>query len=147
MTPEHIALVHEHLASIEPQLAEVAGAFYARLFAADPALRQMFGTDPGEQRAKFAAELRAIVELVHQHEAFMQRTAELGARHVGYGVRARHYAQVGDALLGALEAAAGPAWTAALGEAWQSAYALTAEAMMAGAATVPYPALESRDVS
>ena len=111
MTPEQIALVERTLRAAAPVMDTVAADFYDRLFAADPALRELFSGDPAVQRAKFVAELQA-----------------------GYGVRAAHYATVGSALLAAMGAALGEAWTEQVEQAWRLAYNLTAEVMIAGAA-------------
>jgi nitric oxide dioxygenase len=46
----------------------------------------------------------------------------LAKRHVGYGVKAVHYATVGAALLWTLEKGLGPSWTPELAAAWTLAY-------------------------
>jgi hemoglobin-like flavoprotein len=134
MTPEQIALVERTLETVRPDMDALAGDFYRRLFLADPTLAGLFRTDPALQRAKFAAELEEIMVSIRRHEEFLARARALGARHTGYGVRASHYRTVGVALLAALGAALGEAWTGEVEWAWRLAYNLTAEAMMAGAA-------------
>jgi hemoglobin-like flavoprotein len=134
MTPEQIALVERTLETVRPDMDALAGDFYRRLFLADPTLAGLFRTDPALQRAKFAAELEEIMVSIRRHEEFLARARALGARHAGYGVRASHYRTVGVALLAALGAALGEAWTGEVERAWRLAYNLTAEAMMAGAA-------------
>jgi nitric oxide dioxygenase len=136
MTPEQIALVEESWAALSGSRDDVAADFYQRLFAAEPAVVELFGTEPAEQRAKFTTELRQIIFSIRQHEAFLGRARALGARHKAYGVRAAHYRLVEMALLGALAAALGDRWTDDMARAWQLAYRLTAEAMLAGAADV-----------
>jgi methyl-accepting chemotaxis protein-1 (serine sensor receptor) len=59
----------------------------------------------------------------------------LGRRHVGYGVRAEHYAAVGSALLWTLDRALGPAFTRETREAWTAVYGVIAETMQSAAAT------------
>ena len=54
----------------------------------------------------------------------------LGARHVGYGVRAEHYAVVGTALLWTLEQGLGAAFTPAVRDAWAAAYRALAGVMV-----------------
>ena len=93
----------------------------------------MFTTDPGVQRARFAAELdgdRPFDPVAST--TFAPTAAALGARHRGYGVRAAHYRLMGEALLAALAAALGDGWTDEVAEAWALAYNLTAETMMMG---------------
>ena len=58
---------------------------------------------------------------------------DLGARHVGYGVRERHYDTVGQALIWTLQKGLGEAFTDELCEAWVTAYQLLAGVMQQGA--------------
>ena len=67
-------------------------------------------------------------------EAFLGHTRGLGARHAGYGVRARDYQTVGTALLDALAAVLGDSFDAPTCQAWTLAYNLVAETMLEGAA-------------
>jgi nitric oxide dioxygenase len=136
MTPEQLALVEASLSSVSGRLDEIAADFYQRLFTEHPDLVLMFHTDPAVQRAKFSFELRQIIFSIRDHDAFVGRARALGVRHKERGVRATHYRLVGAALLAALGAALGDAWTDEVEHAWTLAYNLTAEAMMAGAADV-----------
>jgi hemoglobin-like flavoprotein len=134
VTPEQIALVEESLSSVD--MDQLAQDFYRRAFADDPSLSAMFTADPELQRARFAAELEAIVHSIRSVDAFLTRTRQLGRRHHGYGVRAAHYRLMGEALLGALADQCAE-WTPELAQAWTLAYNLTAEAMMMGAMDGP----------
>jgi methyl-accepting chemotaxis protein/nitric oxide dioxygenase len=131
VTPDQIALVENTLATID--LEALTADFYRRAFEADPAVSEMFTTDPAVQRARFAAELAEIVRSIRTHDAFAATTRALGRRHRGYGVHAAHYRLMGSALLAALAAALGHGWTDDVAEAWTLAYNLTAEMMMTGA--------------
>jgi len=137
VTPEQIALVEETIAALAPSLDDVADDFYRSLFAADPAVRGLFTTDLGAQRTKFVAELAEIIGALRHHEVFLGRAETLGGSHRRYGVTAAHYRTVGVVLLGALARALDEKWTTEVEEAWRLAYNLTAEAMMAGAASAP----------
>ena len=128
VTPEQIALVESTLAKLS--LDDLAMDFYRRAFAADATIAELFTTDPVRQRARFGAELAVIITSIRRHDAFLAESHALGKRHRGYGVRARHFGVMGDALLGALGAALGDGWTPDVEEAWQMAYNLTAETMM-----------------
>ncbi len=57
----------------------------------------------------------------------------LGAIHLAYGVVPSHYDAVGDSLLAALAQTAGKSWSEEEAEAWRGAFALIADAMLAGA--------------
>src|SRR6478752_1907343 len=114
MSPEQITLVQTTLGSLSAtQLDALAADFYVRLLAADPSLAALFGGDPAVQRAKFAAELAAIVQAIRRFDEFATEGAALGCRHHRYGVGAGHYRTAGLALLDALADALGPAWTPA----------------------------------
>ena len=67
-------------------------------------------------------------------DELLAHTRALGARHVGYGVRAADYQTLGDALLAALAAILGDSFDAPTREAWALAYNLVAETMLEGAA-------------
>jgi hemoglobin-like flavoprotein len=134
MTPDQVVVVERTVVAAKPVLDAVVADFYRRLFAADPAVEGMFTADPERQRAKFVAELEDIMLAIRDHDRFLRRARALGARHAEFGVRAVHYRLVGVALLAALGAGLGDAWTDEVETAWRRAYNLTAEAMMAGAA-------------
>jgi hemoglobin-like flavoprotein len=135
MTPEQIVLVEETVAAVD--MADLAHDFYRRLFELDPAVARMFTTDPAVQEARFAAELSEIIVSIRSLDSFAARVQALGARHRSYGVRAAHYRIMGRALLAALAAARGPAWTSEAAEAWAVAYDLVAETMQQGALLTP----------
>ena len=135
MTPGQITLVEETLAEID--LDAVAADFYRRAYEADPSLAAMFTTDPAVQRARFARELSEIVRTIRTLDQFEPAVRALGVRHRSYGVRVGHYRIMGGALLEALRAALGRAWTAEAAEAWALAYNLTAETMLSGAMDLP----------
>ena len=59
--------------------------------------------------------------------------ADLGAKHVGYGVLPAHYGIVGEALLHTLQTALGNAWTPTVKKEWTLVYAFLSTAMLAGA--------------
>jgi hemoglobin-like flavoprotein len=137
MTPEQIVLVEETVAAVD--MVDLAHDFYRRLFALDPTVAAMFTSDPDVQAARFGAELSEIVGSIRSLDSFDPRVQALGARHRDYGVRAAHYRLMGRALLAALAAARGPAWTPEAAEAWAVAYDLVAETMLQGALLRPGP--------
>jgi hemoglobin-like flavoprotein len=58
--------------------------------------------------------------------------ADLGAKHVGYGVLPAHYGIVGEALLHTLETALAESWTPNVKRGWTVIYAFLSTAMLAG---------------
>jgi hemoglobin-like flavoprotein len=135
MTPEQITMVQSSFASLGPQVAALAAQFYRELFGRDPALRELFTTDMAEQQVRFAEKLSEIVEAIPRLDELLGHTRELGARHVGYGVRAADYRTVGHALLDALAVVLGDRFDAKTRQAWTAAYNLVAETMLEGAAS------------
>lgn len=134
MTPEQITLVQTSFERLGPQLPTMATRFYQELFARDPALCPLFTTPMALQKVKFAEKLTEIVQAMPRLDELLTHTRALGARHVGYGVRAADYQTLGDALLAALAAILGDSFDAATREAWTLAYNLVAETMLEGAA-------------
>ena len=134
MTPEQITLVQASFERLGPDLPVLATRFYQELFAQDPALRPLFTTPMELQKVKFAEKLTEIVRAFPRLDELLGHTRALGARHVGYGVRAADYRTLGDALLAALAAILGDSFDAPTREAWTLAYNLVAETMLEGAA-------------
>lgn len=69
----------------------LAKIFYGKLFATHPQLRKMFPEDLEQQAAKLTSMLDQVVDNLAHPEQNLQRLAELGRRHQGYGVRPEHY--------------------------------------------------------
>ena len=134
MTPDEIERVRATTQRVAAGMEAVADDFYSRLFTRRPDLRAIFPDDLSAQRRKFADELGVIVAAIPEFDRFRARAAELGARHAAYGVKASHYADVRESLLGAL-AAADAEWDDATQDAWRRAYGLVAELMQAPASS------------
>ncbi len=99
MTPQQIRLIRTSFEPLKPLAGTVAEAFYAQLFARDPALRALFrGGDMAEQGERLMQMLSAAIDLLDRPGALMPVLLRLGQRHVGYGVEAAHYDSVGAAL-------------------------------------------------
>jgi len=110
-------------------------AFYARLFAAAPAVRPLFAeTDLRRQKAMPLATLILLRESLRDLDAIVPKLRELGARHVAYGTKADHYPVVGAVLLGSMAEIAGDAGRREYEQARPAAFELVAEAMLEGAA-------------
>lgn len=129
MTPDQIQLVRHTWQQVLPIRATAAALFYGRLFELAPEVRPMFKRDIHAQGAMLMATLASVVEHLDHLDAVMPTAQTLARRHVGYGVRAEHYAVVGTALLWTLEQGLGTAFTPAVREAWAAAYGALADAM------------------
>ncbi len=136
MTPPQIQLIRQTFAFVEPRAEVMALVFYQRLFTLDPSLRPLFRTNIDEQGQKLMQMLGVAVALLEQPFALEPTLEALGRRHAGYGVEDRHYDTVGEALLDTLEECLGSAFTHEVMDAWATLYAIVANAMQRGAATV-----------
>jgi hemoglobin-like flavoprotein len=136
MTPHQIHLIRSSFEPLKPLAATVAEAFYAQLFARDPALRALFrGGDMTEQGERLMQMLSAAIDLLDRPGALIPVLLRLGQRHVGYGVATAHYDSVGAALLDTLAAGLGNSFTPEVREAWTTMYGLVARTMQEGAAS------------
>lgn len=135
MTPQQIHIVRSSFEPLEPLAAGVAEAFYAQLFARDPALRALFrGGDMAGQGQRLMQMLAAAIDLLDRPASLNPVLLKLGQRHAGYGVVEAHYASVGAALLDTLAAGLGDAFTPEVREAWVAMYGHVAHTMPQGAA-------------
>jgi nitric oxide dioxygenase len=125
---------------IAPRGEELMDEFYARLFEAAPAVRPLFAsTDLRRQKTMLLSTLVLLRTSLHDLDAIVPTLRKLGARHVNYGARAEHYPVVGEALISAMSAVAGPEWTPRHEDAWAEAFGIIAATMLDGAnaATLP----------
>jgi hemoglobin-like flavoprotein len=132
MTPEQVALTQQSYAAVADRLDELGRRFYENLFSTNPELRPMFTTDLAIQQGKFTDQLTEIISSISRLDTFVDEARALGKRHVDYGVRARHYAPVGAALIAAFADVLGDDFTPDVRDAWQLAYNLVAETMQQG---------------
>jgi len=111
----------------------VAEIFYAELFAIDPSLRAMFKGDMKQQGRKLLSTLAFVVAGLDNPEQIVPPAQKLAVKHLDYGVTARHYTLVGNALLRTLKKGLGDDFTPEVREAWIAAYQLLADVMRAAA--------------
>ena len=125
-------LIRSTWAQVTPIADTTAQLFYERLFELDPALRRLFSrTDMEAQRKNLMQTLTVVVKSIDNLAPLIPAVEALGRRHAGYGVQAKHYATVGQALLDTLQAGLGNAFTRDAREAWGDAYELLAGVMLA----------------
>jgi methyl-accepting chemotaxis protein len=119
---------------IAPRGDELMDVFYARLFAAAPAVQPLFaGTDLKKQKGMLLATLVLLRKSLRNLDAIVPKLRELGARHVAYGARPEHYPVVGEVLIASMAEIAGPVWTDEYEQAWSTAFGIVAGAMIEGA--------------
>jgi nitric oxide dioxygenase len=111
--------------------------FYARLFAAVPAVAPLFAqTDMRRQKSMLLAALVLLRKSLRNLDAIIPTLRRLGACHVTYGARPEHYPIVGEVLIASMAEVAGDAWRPEYERAWAAAYDVVATVMLEGAAEV-----------
>lgn len=131
MEASKITAVQDTFAMVEPIADKAAELFYGRLFELDPSLKPLFKGDMTEQGAKLMKMIGIAVRGLTDLDSIVPAVKNLGARHVGYGVKEAHYATVGSALLWTLEQGLGDAFTDEVKGAWTEVYTLLADVMIA----------------
>lgn len=124
------ALLAASFRAVAARGQDFAEGFYARLFAAHPAVRAMFPADMTAQKAKLLDTLSAVMAHLQDPQGNLKRLQELGARHVAYGARPEHFPLVIDAMLASMQDVAGPEWNNAVHEQWRRALTLIGEVMI-----------------
>jgi hemoglobin-like flavoprotein len=120
---------------VAPDGDRLMDVFYARLFAAAPAVRPLFaGTDLRRQKSMLLAALVLLRKSLRNLDAVVPTLRALGARHVAYGARPEHYPVVGEVLIASMAEVAGDAWRPEYERAWGTAFGVVAGAMLDGAA-------------
>ena len=128
-----IAAVLETFAIVGAAGDDAAAYFYGWLFAGHPELRALFPIAMNEQRDRLFRALGRIVGSLSTPEELAAYLAQLGRDHRKYAVEREMYDAVGDALMAALRAFAGPAFTPVAEEAWAQAYNAASSLMIASA--------------
>ena len=122
---------------VAPRGDELMDVFYARLFAAAPAVKPLFaGADLKKQKTMLLGMLVLLRKSLRDLEAIVPKLRELGARHVAYGARPEHYPVVGVVLIASMAEIADEAWRPEYERAWSEAFAVVAGAMVEGAESV-----------
>lgn len=108
--------------------------FYARLFAAAPAVEPLFaGVDLRRQKGMLLAALVLLRKSLRNLDAIVPSLRSLGARHVAYGAQAEHYPVVGQVLIASMAEVAGDAWRPEYERAWGAAFEIVSTVMIEGA--------------
>jgi hemoglobin-like flavoprotein len=120
---------------VAPHGEKLVDTFYARLFAAAPAVRPLFAaTDLRRQKSMLLGTLVLLRKSLRTLDRIVPALRDLGARHVAYGARPEHYPVVGEVLIASMAEVAGAAWRPEYGRAWAAAFEAVAGVMIEGAA-------------
>lgn len=124
-------LVQQSFAQVEPIADQAAAIFYQTLFQFDPSLRPLFKHDLKSQGQKLMATLKIAVKGLDDLESLVPTLQHLAERHIAYGVQAKDFTPVGNALLYTLKIGLGDAWTPELRRAWVDTFRAIATIMKA----------------
>ncbi len=123
-------LVQESWEKVKPISETAAELFYSKLFELDPEVKPLFAkSDMKDQGKKLMQMIGAAVKGLDTLGELVPTVQALGKRHVGYGVKAKHYDTVGAALLDTLEKGLGDDFTPDTKEAWTITYTTLADVM------------------
>ncbi len=125
-----IALVQHSLAMLRRELPPDDTQFYDRLFRRNPEFRSMFRDDIAGQGMRFMTTLAVITDALTTPSVFDAEISRLAEGHAAMGVKAKHFAPMGDALLDTFRDVLGPRFTPEMRAAWERAFALIAAEMI-----------------
>jgi NAD(P)H-flavin reductase/hemoglobin-like flavoprotein len=109
------------LAQLEPASERLMAYAFAIFFVRHPELRAMFPLAQDAQRQRVFAALARYVWASDRPESVTGWLSELARDHGKYGVAEHHFKPFCDALLVALRAYSGGAWSPQTGAAWENA--------------------------
>lgn len=121
------AMIRESFDLLQERLEPASVYFYETLFAREPSLRTMFRDDLAGQGMKFMTTLGIVIENIDHPVRLGDRFGELGKGHALIGVKAAHFAPMGEALIDTLRKELGEAFSDELEAAWRAAYAELSE--------------------
>jgi len=139
-------LLKESWTLVEDQSDELAQHFYARVFLADPSIRDLFPINMDIQRSRFLDAIVRAIQTVEDPHAFDECLRGLGRDHRKFHATPEHYGVLGMALLETMRTFAGEAWNIEYDQAWRDAYDAMATKMLTGAAHDAGPAFWSAEV-
>jgi hemoglobin-like flavoprotein len=130
MQAQQIQLVRASFAAVRLTVSQPGALFYDNLFAVDPSLRNLFHGGMAQQGERLMTMIGSALDLLDRPAILLPVLRQLGARHVGYGVKEHHYEAVGSALIRTLEQGLGIAFTDDVRAAWVELYGVISSTMI-----------------
>jgi NAD(P)H-flavin reductase/hemoglobin-like flavoprotein len=131
---------------VEARQDRMASQFYARMFLADPQLRDLFPVQMDESRSRLLASIITAIQNLDDPDRLDGYLRGLGRDHRKYRATAAHYQLFGRCLLEALRDLSDGQWCEEYDDAWREAFAIIAARMQAGAAAQSEPAMWHAEV-
>lgn len=116
-------LIQTSFAKLETAAEPLADLFFARLFQMEPALRDLFPNDLRPVKRALMAVLARLAREADGSAEWLVEIEQLGRRHLGYGVEAKHYRIFGQAFFWTMEKGLGEDCTLETLQAWKHWYA------------------------
>jgi hemoglobin-like flavoprotein/anti-anti-sigma regulatory factor len=118
------------------KMDDVVADFYSELFLQYPNIQTLFeNTSDDVQSVKLAAQLKLLMDNLHNDEVLKTALGLLGEKHQGYGALTEHYSVLTKLLVNSLKSKTGRSWTRAVGVAWSSLLDAASETMCAAYTT------------
>jgi len=132
-------LLRESFAYVREYETAVIVLFYGRLFEIAPETRALFKIEIPEQATKLTNTLQLAIDALDRFEELRPVLADLGRRHVTYGVQPYQYERLRSALIWAMGQALGLAFDKETRAAWDQLLCTISAVMLeaASAAAVP----------
>ena len=131
-------LVRESWSLVADQSDDLANDFYARMFLADPSLRELFPVEMTSVREHLLDALVTVLRTIDDTDRFDAQLRALGRDHRRFHIEPEHYGVFGQALLESLRAGAGDRWSVEYDQAWRDAYDAMATKMLSAAEQVAH---------
>ena len=136
-TKAQLAVAENWLKNIEADVADLiesawvaaiespgdfAADFYKHLFAAAPAVVELFAGDMTEQQGRLTHTLEETVALVHKPDHLLLLLRASGVRHHHYQVKYEYFGVMRDVLISTIALRAGAMFTPAHTSAWEGLF-------------------------
>jgi len=131
LTTAQIGLIRHSFHRLQSEPEASSDLFYQYLFEIAPELRPMFRSDMTGQGMRFMTTLGLIVQHLDDPLALDPYLERLAEGHAAYGVKHAHFRPMGQALIQTMRDTIGVGFTEEAGKAWETAYELLAEKMVA----------------
>lgn len=122
------------LAIVAANRVGFADRFFETLFSRYPDLRELFPDDHAWTGATMMSMIDAVVGTADDTEALVDVIHRLGVDNRTIGLRDRHYALIGHALVLTARSVGGTAWTPEIDRAWVDGFDVVAELMVSSTA-------------
>ena len=131
--PRTAEIIRSSWELVEPRSEPLGRHFYGTLFRLAPGARELFPVSMEAQRSRLLRALVHVVQSVDRPDDIVPFLEHLGRDHRKFDVIAEHYEALGVALISAIRAFSGEAWTPDVEQAWTEAYSLVADTMIRAA--------------